>query len=448
MSHQNSLTPDSKKNSLKKIENLSQYQKGDVLVIFGEVFQRGYVNGLIEAAQARGLKVIYSCLGRRDENLNLRPLTPEELLEKDQSPLINIPLEAGFDIHPNAQGERPIDALANVKLSDWESAHLNWSLIEDCKKMAAADFESRLKRYVNELEPHIPEDANVIFAHIMAGGFPRAKVVMPAANRVFKGYEARYYSSEKFWETDIGKLCAISFEEVTGETFKKLIEATTPLREKKKKSYKKVSYIAYGYHGSEVFVRDHFQWQAYSPYLQGWAKLHLESISQNYFNQGLSTCVFNAPEILTNSSSIFLGVEVCLYPLMKVLQLTHPRGENTISLLNQAQNLLKDGVKLDTLFEITNQYFENEVIQKWSQYDLWPQHNGPEQMKLMRETSLELINLHKDPKNLITSLLSEVVFKGCGEFMLHESWSPKKPVQWIGHEGIAQEYESLPQFQK
>ncbi len=53
----------------------NSYRPNDVLVVFGEVFARGYVNGLIDEAKKAGMKVIYSTVGRRDENDQLRPLT-------------------------------------------------------------------------------------------------------------------------------------------------------------------------------------------------------------------------------------------------------------------------------------------------------------------------------------------------------------------------------------
>ena len=75
---------------LREVNPSNGYKKGDVLVVFGEVFARGYVNGLIDEAKKAGMKVIYSTVGRRDENEALRPLNDAELAEKDQ-PLINVP---------------------------------------------------------------------------------------------------------------------------------------------------------------------------------------------------------------------------------------------------------------------------------------------------------------------------------------------------------------------
>ena len=76
------------------------YKDGDVLVLIGELFGRGYANGMIEEARRLGMNIIGTTVGRRDADNQLRPLTSEELAEAEQilgAPIINIPLEAGFD---------------------------------------------------------------------------------------------------------------------------------------------------------------------------------------------------------------------------------------------------------------------------------------------------------------------------------------------------------------
>ena len=92
---------------LRQVNPVSGFGKKDVLVVFGEVFARGYVNGLIDEAKKAGMKVIYGTVGRRDENEQLRPLTAEELAGKDQ-PLVNVPLECGFDMAKSSQGRQSL----------------------------------------------------------------------------------------------------------------------------------------------------------------------------------------------------------------------------------------------------------------------------------------------------------------------------------------------------
>lgn len=415
------------------------YSSKDVLVIFGEVFNRGYINGMIEEAQKAGMTVIESTVGRRDSDKNLRPLTQEELKEKNYH-CINIPLEAGFDLEANSSGLNPVEMLKGIKLKEWEDKDINFDLIEESRKKGEERFLKHLKSWTEEIEKTIPKEANIIFAHTMAGGFPRAKIVMPAANKVFKGYDERFYSSEKFWNTDIGKLCSISFNEVTAKTYKHLIEATKPLRDRAESNNAKVSYTAYGYHGSETLINGEYKWQSYSPYLQGFAKLELENISKKYFKEGINCSVYNCPEILTNSTTIFLGVEVCLYPLLDALKKEGPDSEKVNKLFIQCQNTLLPDYTISDLLKITQEYVNNPIISESYSMEGWPQHNFPEHMKYMQQTSQRLIDMQASKDNLMTVQLSEVIFKACGQLMFNNSFNSTEPVWWLNHDIIAKTY--------
>lgn len=421
---------------LRDLQKDELYQQGDVMVVFGEVFSRGYVNGLIEEARAHGMKVIFSTVGRRDGNDELRPLTGEELAEKEQ-PLINVALEAGFDMEKSSKGVRPIDRVAGLKLSEWQNAQLDEAELRECSEKGTARFRRATQEFLKQLEPMIPAGKNVLFAHTMAGGVPRTKIVMPVMNRVFKGSGDRYASSKEFWESPLGRFSAMNFMDVTAGTFSHLIELSKPLREKIMKGGGHVGYVAYGYHGTEILFGGDYHWQSYSPYLTGFAKLRLEEIAEKATQDNVRACVFNAPEILTNSSSIFLGVEVALYPLLGALKREAPDHPYTKSVLERCAQLLKPEFQLDDILKLTDQYFSSDVIKEWSRYDEWPQHNGPEQMALMRETSTKILDMHKDQKNLLTAELSEVVFRACGKAMWTEGAKPRRPVWWVGHDLVA-----------
>lgn len=417
----------------------TDFKSGDVLVVFGELFSRGYANGIVEEAQKRGMTVIYSTVGRRDGDNQLRPLTAEEISEKAQ-PLINIPLEAGFDMEPAKSGTSPIDQLKGKKLSEWDKVPMNFQEIEESRAAGIESFRSRVQTYMAELEKHIPDGANVVFAHTMAGGVPRAKIVMPAMNRVFKGSGDRFASSEAFWKSDMGRFCEASFEEVTANTLRHLIDLSGPIRERVERSGGKVSYTAYGYHGTDILIGGEYRWQSYSPYLQGFAKVQLEKIAAEYWDKGIKATVFNAPEILTSSSSIFLGVEVSLYPLLGALKKEAPDHPGIQKILEKCSQVLKPDHSLDEVMAYTDKYFSADIIAKdWSHFERWPQHNGLEQMNHMRGTSSGLIDMHVDPKNLLTAELSEVVFRACGEIMLAEAAHPQKPVWWLGHDIVAKQ---------
>lgn len=423
---------------LREVPSKVPYSNKDVLVIFGEVFARGYVNGLIDEAKKTGMKVIYSTVGRRDENENLRPLNAEELATKDQ-PLINVPLECGFDLAKSSKGRSPVDQLKGLKLSESAKAQMDFGEVEESRRKGRDDFRKRVQTYMVELEKMIPTGANVMFAHTMAGGVPRAKIILPVMNRVFKGHGERYASSREFWESTLGKFCEMSFMDVTANSFADLIELSTPLREKIKKNGGQASYVAYGYHGTEILMGNEYRWQSYAPYLQGFAKLELERIAGRAMKDGVPACAFNAPEILTNSSSIFLGVEVALYPLLGTFRKEGPNHPITKQLEKDCAALLKPDHSLDEILKITDAYFRSDIILKrWSEYDQWPQHNGPEQMELMRTTSEKIIDMHKDDKQLLTARLSEIVFNACGKAMLHEGFKPRQNAWWVGHDLVAQ----------
>jgi hypothetical protein len=386
------------------------------------------------------MKVIFSTVGRREKTGELRALNAEELSTKEQ-PLINVPLEAGFDLEAPTGGLSPVAQLEGLKLSEWQTAQLDFDQVDESAKLGTQRFRASVVTYLQQLEKWIPPTSHVLFAHTMAGGVPRAKIVMPAMNRIFKGFGERFASSREFWESPLGLLCARSFMEVTANTLQHLIELSEPLRRRQQAAGKSVSYACYGYHGTEILIHDEFRWQSYSPYLQGFAKLELEKIAARASAQGISTTCFNAPEILTNSSSIFLGVEVALYPLLGAMLKIAPHHPKTRAMIERCQALLKPGETVAGILDLTSSYFSSDIIAKqWSDYEHWPQHNGPQQMALMRETSSEILSRHKDERELLTAVLSEVVFKSCGEAMLAESKTPKKPVWWIGHDLVTQQF--------
>lgn len=425
--------------SLREVPNAQSFKKGDYLVLFGELFQRGYANGLVEEAEKNGLRIIYSTVGRREKSGELRALTQSEISESHKL-FINIPLEAGFDLEKApSTGLSPVDQLAEVKLSEWETASLNTEALDESYKMGTLSFKNRVTQYMNELSKIIEPGYNVLFAHLMAGGVPRAKVVMPLMNRAFKGSGDRYIPSKKFWESSIGQYCAKSFNAVTAETLEHLIELSAGIREQVKTGGAETSYLAYGYHGTEILIDGKLQWQSYTPYLQGWAKIQLEKISEKYFQQDIKTCVYNCPEILTNSSSIFQGVEVSLYPLLKKLELSQNKASQSV--IENCKSLLKTP-NLNEIYRITSDYFKSQCVLPMRNDQTWPHHSTQEQMELMLSISDSLYELHADQKKLVTSVLSEVVFKACGYVMLHNSIKPASPISWINHDLIAKTYEA------
>ena len=424
--------------SLKKNEK-ARFSQGDVLVLFGELFSRGYANGLVEEAQKRGMKIIRATVGRREKDGTLRPLNNEEL-QAHPIPLINVPLEAGFDLEPALDGLTPVDRLKEVKLSEWESCHLDEKLLSESRQKGRLRFQSATKKFMQELKPHLPKGRNVLFAHLMAGGVPRAKIIMPLMNRSVKGSGDRFMPSEKFWLSDLGRLCEMNFQEVTALTFETLINESQDIRHELEKNGNFCSYSAYGYHGTEVLIDNEYQWQTYSPYLQGWAKMALENISREAGKKGIRSCVYNCPEILTNSSSIFQGVEIPLYPLLSSLKKENPHAKKYEQVRQACQALLKPEISLEHLLEFCQGTLKNPDVRKHCVFEKWPQHSSQPQLETILETSDRLSQFHLDPKHLMTFVLSEIVFSSCGIAMLEDVAFPEASVSWLNHDLVAHAY--------
>ncbi len=417
----------------------SPYQKGDYLVMFGELFSRGYANGIIEEAKKEGLNVILSTVGRR-ENGVLRVLNQEETPTTNENTFfINTPLEAGFDqeVHIKEQLS-PCDKLKGVKLSQWQDVNLDEKYLTETKQQAEQSFSERTLQFLKQVENIVPADKNILFVHSMAGGVPRAKIVMPCMNRVFKGTGDRFVPSKLFWESDIGKFCSMNFESVTANTFQLLLNESQFLRDRAFKNNKKINYVAYGYHGTEVLIDNKITWQTYTPYLQGWAKKKLEKIAQSYQSEVGTAQVFNCPEILTNSSSIFQGLEVSLYPLLGEIDKYAQKGnEKAKKIIDSCLSKLAKNNTVKEILDYTDNYMNADIIKTHSSLDDWPQHNSKEQMEFMLQSSNEMISWHKDPKVLSNIELSELIFEATGKLMFHHSNTPDLPVSWIGHDIMA-----------
>ncbi len=415
----------------------ARYTKSDTLVLFGELFQRGYANGLINEADKQGMKVIYSTVGRRD-GTQLRNLTSEEVNNLPK-PLINVALEAGFDME-TGETKSPLDLLKDVKLDDWQTANLNINEIKLAQKKGRERFRKSTRDFFSHLNEQVADNSNVIISHLMAGGVPRAKIFMAVLNRVVKAKGDKFIPSEVFWNSNLGRLAALSFDEVTADTFEVLVEEAKPLIQRLKKGGGSLRFTAYGYHGTEILINDHYQWQSYAPYIQGWAKVRLENHSRKFFQDGISCCVYNCPEILTNSSSIFQGVEVPLYPLLSAFKKEGPSHPHTKNLFSRCHELLKPGRSIDDLLKVANDFYNDPLIKgTFNKFELWPQHNSLQQVQKLVDASNAIIEMHKDEKNLITFILSEEILTGTGNLIFNDSFSPQEPVAWLNHDIIVRQ---------
>jgi hypothetical protein len=231
-------------------------------------------------------------------------------------------------------------------------------------------------------------------------------------------------------------MCKISFDEVTADTFGYLVEATAAMREGISAAGGKVAYAAYGYHGCEVLINGAYTWQSYTPYLTGWAKIRLEEAAAAARSRGIAATVFNSPEIQTNSSALFLGVEISLYPLLAALE-KEGGGATADGISEECRRLLRDGASLESLLAEANAYLASPLLARFREYASWPHHNTLEQMELMLTSSARLLEMNKNPREILCAALSRGVFTGVGKLMLDTMWEPTAPVFWLNHDIIA-----------
>jgi len=430
---------------LRDLPTQNIFRKGDVFVLFGELFGRGYANGLVDEARKAGMTILGITVGRRDEHDQLRPLNPEELNECEArlgGRIINIPLMAGFDLDAPAGTPTPTAMLAELKLTNWQEAKLDWAQIERCREVGVKRFRSSLQQVMAELDKAIPDGANVFFAHTMAGGIPKTKVFLAIANRVYKGRGDRFLSSRTLLDSDLGKMILMNFDEVTANTFQYLMEESRTLRERLAKNGGQVRYTAYGYHGTEILINGKYQWQTYTNYTQGYAKMRLEHHAETAWAQGIKATVFNCPEIRTNSSDIFVGVELSLFPLLYALK-KEGCGAWAEQQWTHCQSLLKEGVSLQSILDKIERYNADSEITRFRNYEAWPMDNTAELAEVMVGTSDEITELHKERKALISDHLSTLVLEGTGPLMFHEASVPHGPVLWLNHDIIAKQLKQL-----
>jgi hypothetical protein len=428
--------------SLKQLPQTKLFGKGDVFVLFGELFGRGYASGLVNEARKAGMEIIGITVGRRDENNGLRALNAEELAAAEANlggRIVNLPLMAGFDMDAPAGEPTPTELLNKMTLKTWEQDTLDWAHIEKCRALGTQRFKDGVAEVMRQLDGMIGDGRNVFFAHTMAGGIPRAKVFMVIANRIYKGRGERFMPSQSLVDSDLGKLILQNFDEVSANTFEHLIEGSAALRARIEAAGGQVRYTAYGYHGTEVLIGDRYQWQTYTNYTQGYAKMRLE---QAAWDQGVKATVYNCPEIRTNSTDVFAGVELPLISLLHALK-KEGGGAWAESQWQACRALLAEGVTLEDVLQKLADFQGSAVMQGYRDFAAWPMPNSAAQADLQIGTSDAIVSMHKDRGALITDLLSTLVLEATGTLMLRESAAPSGPVLWLNHDVVARQLNQL-----
>ncbi|MGL1835027.1 enoyl ACP reductase FabMG family protein [Rhodocyclaceae bacterium SMB388] len=435
-------------NGLTSLEQLPQtniFRKGDVFVLFGELFGRGYASGLVNEARRAGMDIVGITVGRRDENNALRPLNDDELAAAESGlggRIINVPLMAGFDLDAPAGEPTPTDLLGALTLKTWMDDKLDWAHIDKCREVGIQRFRNAVAEVMATLDDMIGDGRNVFFAHTMAGGIPKAKVFLAIANRVYKGRGDRFMSSRTLLDSDLGKLILQNFDEVSANTFQHLIDGSAAIRARIERAGGQVRYSAYGYHGTEILIDDRYQWQTYPNYTQGQAKLRLERIARAAWDDGIKATVYNCPEIRTNSTDVFAGVELPLISLLNALK-KEDGGDWANAQWQACRDLLADGVTLENVLRKAADFQRSDVMREFRDFAAWPMTNSPAQADLTIGTSDEIVQLHKDRQALITDLLSSLVLEATGHLILHESSAPSGPVLWLNHDIVARQLNQL-----
>jgi len=431
--------------ALRHIPNANLFRQGDVFVLFGELFGRGYANGLVDEARAAGMTILGITVGRRNDDGSLRALSAEEHAEAEEKlggRIVNVPLMAGFDMDAPTGAQNPTEMLSGITLKSWQEDKLDWDKIEACRQAGVRRFSESAAQAMSEIDKLIPDGANVFFAHTMAGGIPRIKAFLAIANRIYKGRGERFMSSRALLDSDLGKLILMNFDEVSANTLKHLIDASAAIRERVTAKGGQVRYTAYGYHGTEVLIGDEYKWQTYTNYTQGYAKMRLESIAEAAWQQGVFATVFNCPEIRTNSSDIFVGVELSLFPLLTALK-KEGGSEWAQAQWDACQALLGEGVSLQSILDKLENYLQTDTSAGFRNYEAWPMDNTPELADLMIGTSDEITSLHTDRKALVTDHLSALVVDATGPLMFHGAAEKIAPVLWLNHDIIARQLNEL-----
>ncbi|EUB98341.1 hypothetical protein PMI07_006655 [Rhizobium sp. CF080] len=425
--------------ALNRLSENTVFRKGDVFVLFGELFGRGYATGLLDEARKAGMEIVGITVGRRDENNLLRPLDAEELSAAEArlgGTIINVPLMAGFDLDAPAGAPTATDLLAGMTLENWQNERLDWDYIKQCREIATERFTTSLSNVMAILDGLVADGRNVFFAHTMAGGIPKAKVFLVVANRIYKGRGTRHMSSQALLDSDMGKLILQNFDDVSAHTFRHLIDFSSAIRERVEASGGQVRYAAYGYHGSAILIDGSYRWQTYTNYTQGYAKMLLERIAEEAWAAGVKATVYNCPEIRTNSSDVFTGIELPLIPLLLALKKENG-GRWAEEQWEACQGLLADGFTMEDVFRKITVMQASEVMRPFYDFSAWPMSNSQAQADLTIGTSNEITVMHRDSKAMISELLSGFVVEATGQLIFGESSAPSGPVQWLNHDIVA-----------
>ncbi|MGB0129023.1 MAG: hypothetical protein WBP72_15390, partial [Rhodocyclaceae bacterium] len=189
-------------------------------------------------------------------------------------------------------------------------------------------------------------------------------------------------------------------------------------------------------------IGEQYHWQTYTNYTQGRAKMRLERIAHAAWAEGIKATVYNCPEIRTNSSDIFAGVELPLILLLKALKKENG-GEWAEAQWHACRDLLTDDHSVEAVLQKVSDFHESAVMQGFRDFAAWPMPNSLALADLMIPMSNAIVKMHKDRNALITDLLSRLVIEASGPLIFLDSSDPAGPVLWLNHDIIARQLNRL-----
>jgi hypothetical protein len=163
----------------------------------------------------------------------------------------------------------------------------------------------------------------------------------------------------------------------------------------------------------------------------------LERFAEDAWSEGVKCTVFNSPEIWTQSSALFLGVEVSLYPLLRAIRSEDPTGTVADAVWTRCAALLREGATVDALLARAEEHLAAPSLGPFRDLATWPQHTTREQLESMLAASDAVLAMSADAKSPPCAELSRLVFRAVGELMLDASWEPSAPVLWLNHDVVA-----------
>jgi hypothetical protein len=131
-------------------------------------------------------------------------------------------------------------------------------------------------------------------------------------------------------------------------------------------------------------------------------------------------------------------VEISLYPLLRALE-REGSGPHAEAIRNRCASLLKEDATLEALLAKADSYLSSPALAQFRDLDAWPHHNTAEQAELMLTSATELLEMNRDPKEIVCAELSRAVFSAVGSLMFRSIWNPVSPVLWLNHDIIARQ---------